>query len=498
MSPIIVAVLLWTLLPAPSVRDVTYPTGRVLTHREQAPLVKGWIVKRFDTLLPALMRREGIDMWILVSREYNDDPVFRSMAPLTTYSSRRRTILVFFDRGDSRPSMNSGRPELVEGRGTERLSVGRFDYDGLYAVVRTPNDGQWEGLRKVVAERDPRVIGLNVSQAWNHADGLTATEKDNLLETLGAKYAPRVKSAEMLAVGWLESKLPEETEAYRHVMRVAHQVIREAFSNQVIAPGVTTTEDVVWWMRQRVAEMGLGQWFHPSVDIQRKGGLPADLPPDKRVIQRGDLLHCDFGLVYLGLSTDTQHNAYVLREGETEAPAGLRDGLRAANRLQELTLLHAKPGVTGNAALRAALAQAKADGITPSIYCHPIGYHGHAAGPPIGMTDYQQGVPVRGEYVFRPNTWHSIELNATVQVQRLGRSAGPLRARGGRGAARPGVGLGRRAADRLLPDQVACQCPRALGIDKRGRGVVRSSIAAVQILMSSSVIVPDGARRASA
>jgi Xaa-Pro aminopeptidase len=258
---------------------------------------------------------------------------------------------------------------------------------------------------------------VNTSEAWNHADGLTATERDNLMKALGPKYSPRVKSAEMLAVGWLEVKLPEETDAFRHVMRIAHQVIREAFSNQLIVPGVTTSEDVAWWMRQRVAELGLGGWFHPSITIWRRGGVPSDIPPDRRVIQRGDMLHTDFGLVYLGFSTDTQHNAYILRPGETDAPEGLKEGLKAANRLQDLTMQYAKVGATGNEALAKALAHAKSEGITPSIYCHPIGYHGHAAGPPIGMTDYQQGVPARGDYVFRPNTWHSIELNVTHNVK---------------------------------------------------------------------------------
>jgi Xaa-Pro aminopeptidase len=374
----------------------TFPTGRVLSHRDQAAHVKQWIVKRFDDVLPALMRREGIDMWIVVSREYNDDPVFRSMAPLTTFSSRRRTILVFSDKGGK----------------VERVSIGRFDYDAVYTVISTPNDGQWDGLRKYVTDRDPKVIGVNTSDAWNHADGLTANEKEQLLKALGPTFAPRVKSAEMLAVGWLETKLPEETAAYRHVMTIAHQIIREAFSNDVITPGKTTTDDVLWWMRQRVADYGLDSWFHPSVSIQREGGkvLPS------RVILPGDLLHTDFGLVYLGLSTDTQHHAYVLKPGETDAPAGIKAGLAAANRLQDITMAHAKAGVTGNAALAAALAQAKSEGIVPSIYCHPIGYHGHGAGPPIGMTDYQQGVPVRGEYIFRPDTWHSIELNVTHRV----------------------------------------------------------------------------------
>ncbi len=401
--PLVAALVLGASL-APAAQ--TLPTNRVLTHREQAPLQYRWIEQRFKTLLPSLMRREGIDMWIIVSREYNDDPVFRSMAPVTTYSSRRRTILVFFDRGGD--------------KGVEHLSIGRFDYDGLFTLERTDNDGQWQGLRKVVEARNPKVIGVDVSENDNHADGLTANERDNLLKAIGPTYAPRVKSAEMLAVGWLEAKLPEETDAYRHVMRVAHQVIAEAFSNQVIVPGVTTNEDVAWWMRQRVAEMGLGQWFHPTITVWRKGGVPTPTPAGGHVIQRGDMLHCDFGIVYLGFSTDTQHNAYLLLPGETDAPQGLKDGLKAGNRLQELTWQYATIGATGNQALAGALAQAKKEGLKPSIYCHPIGYHGHAAGPPIGMTDYQEGVPGRGDYVFRPNTWHSIELNVTHAVKEWG------------------------------------------------------------------------------
>ena len=387
---------------APALDAVDYPSTRVLTHREQAPLVRSWIEQRFDTVLPQVMRRTGIDMWIIVSREYNDDPVFRSMAPLTTFSSRRRTILVFFDRGGD--------------KGVERLSVGRFDYDKLFTLYPTHNDAQFDGLRKLVDERQPKVIGIDESNEWNHADGITANEKRRLIEALGPEHAKKVRSAEALAVGWLEVKIEPELEAFRHVMRVAHMVIGEAFSNAVITPGTTTTEDVAWWMRQRVVEMGLGKWFHPSVSIQRKGGTkPGDI-----VIQRGDLLHTDFGLVYLGLSTDTQHHAYVLKEGETDAPQGLKDGLEAANRLQDLVMEYAKVGRTGNQALKDVRTKALAEGITPSIYCHPIGYHGHAAGPPIGMTDYQDGVPVRGDDVFRPNTWHSIELNALVPVKEWG------------------------------------------------------------------------------
>ena len=384
--------------PAPA--TFPNPAERVLTHREQNALVTPWISKRFDTVLPGLMTREGIDMWIIPTREYNEDPVFASMSPLTYFASRRRTILVFYNPGGGRP--------------VERYSVGRFDYDGLYTIINTPNDLQWDGLRGLVDQKNPKTIGINESDAWNHADGITANEKRRLLDALGPMHAAKVRSAEMLAVSWLEVKIPDELEAYRHAMQVAHLVIREAFSNRVITPGKTTNEDVVWWMRQRVAELGLGSWFQPSINISRRGGVQP--PRGPATIQPGDMLHTDFGIVYMGFSTDTQHNAYVLRPGETEAPAGLKDGLKRANRLQDLTMQFARLERTGNQALADALAQAKKEGLTPSIYCHAIGYHGHAAGPPIGMTDYQQGVPVRGDYVFRPNTWHSIELNVTHNV----------------------------------------------------------------------------------
>ena len=375
------------------------PAQRVLTHREQNELVTPWIRKRFDTVLPGLMTREGIDMWIIPTREYNEDPVFASMSPMTYFSSRRRTILVFYNPGGGKP--------------VERYSIGRFDYDKLYTMYPTSNDGQYEGLHKLVEEKNPKVIGIDESDSWNHADGITANEKRRLLDALGPTYTGRVKSAEMLAVGWLEVKIPEELEAYRHVMKAAHMVIREAFSNKVVTPGKTTSEDVVWWMRQRVAELGLGSWFHPSITIWRKGGKG---PAPAGVIQPGDMLHTDFGIVYLGFSTDTQHNAYVLRPGETDAPAGLKEGLKRGNRLQDLTMQFARLERSGNQALADALGQARKEGLVPSIYCHAIGYHGHAAGPPIGMTDYQEGVPVRGNYVFRPNTWHSIELNVTHNV----------------------------------------------------------------------------------
>ena len=196
-------------------------------------------------------------------------------------------------------------------------------------------------------------------------------------------------------------------------MAIAHKIIADAFSRNVIMPGVTTTDDVVWWMRERIAELKLGTWFQPSISIQRP---KTDETKGSRVIHRGDLLHCDMGITYLGLNTDTQEHAYVLRQGEGDAPKGLRDALAQGNRLQDIFLAEFKELKTGNEILAAALKKAKDEGLKPSIYTHPLGFHGHAAGPTIGLWDKQSGVPGEGDYPLFYDTCFSIELNVKASV----------------------------------------------------------------------------------
>jgi Xaa-Pro aminopeptidase len=276
---------------------------------------------------------------------------------------------------------------------------------------------QWAKLAEVVRERNPKVIGINESDEDNYGDGLTASLRARLAAAIGPEYARRLKPAERVAVRVLERRTAEELTLYPQMMAIAHAIIAEAFSNQVITPGVTTTDDVVWWMRQRSLELGFVNWFHPSVSVQR----PKDSPfKDTRVIQRGDLLHCDFGIVYLNLCTDTQQQAYVLREGETDAPAGLKRALAMGNRLQDIHMEELKPGRTGNQVLAAALGRAKGEGLRPQIYSHPLGVHGHAAGAPVGLTDRQDGVPGEGDYPFFASTVHSIELNNRADVPEWG------------------------------------------------------------------------------
>jgi methionine aminopeptidase len=240
------------------------------------------------------------------------------------------------------------------------------------------------------------------------------------MDALSEKYKQRVVSAEELAIGWLETRTAKEMVVYRQVMRIAHEIIAEGFSEQVIQPGITTTDDVVWYYRERIRELGLTAWFHPTVDVQRADPGEGDSNrsfsrrPDAAVIQPGDLVHCDFGITYLGLNTDTQENAYILKAGETDAPEYLKAAFNKGLETMDFLTNEFATGRTGNEILADALHKAKAAGLKPTIYTHPIGYHGHGAGPTIGLWDQQEGVPGKGDYPMYPNTAYSIELNTRV------------------------------------------------------------------------------------
>jgi Xaa-Pro aminopeptidase len=388
--------------------------------RQQDEIRQGWLKARLERVLPALMRRHGVSMWIVVCREYNEDPVFFSLVSPSVMAARRRTILVFNDRG----------PE----KGVERLALGGGSNGGLYEVYRDPEvenrelwgNAQWLTLRRLVDDRKPASIGVNISHTHAFSDGLSAGEREQLEAALGPWTAKLVR-AENLPLEYVSLRLPEMLPHYQQMMRIVHKLIARAFSSEVITPGKTTNEDVVWWLRQRVNDMGLGEWFPPSVNVQRPGagarnfGATADR--GSVVIQRGDHLHTDFGLVGMGLATDTQHVGYVLKEGEQDAPPGLRRALLNSNRLQDLLLERMRPGRSGNEVLADTLQAMKDAGIDGTVYTHPIGDHGHGAGPLIGLWDRQQGVPGRGDTLLLPSTWFSIELQATTAVPEWGGQA---------------------------------------------------------------------------
>lgn len=384
--------------------------AQILSERDQARVVDEILEERFKTLLPELMDRASIDMWVLISREYNEDPVLRTMLPATWLNARRRTILVFY-RDRQKDTL-------------ERLAIARYDIGEHISSAWDPEaePDQWKALLDVITENDPEKIGLNYSEDFNIADGIVKTDYELFMEVLPAKYRERIVSAEKLAIGWIETRTEKEMELYKELVNITKDIIEEAFSQKVIVPGVTTTDDVVWWMRQKVTGMGLETWFHPTVDIQRKEeGLKNHIEAfsagyGDKVIQPGDLLHCDFGISYLRLNTDCQQHAYVLKKGETEAPDFLQHALNKGNRLQDILTSNFKTGRTGNEILKRALEEAKAEGLQPSIYTHPLGLYGHSAGPTIGMWDAQEGVAGAGDYPLYPKTVYAIELNNTVAI----------------------------------------------------------------------------------
>jgi Xaa-Pro aminopeptidase len=416
------------MLPAVQPPRVERPFG---TLREQAAEQQLWLDERMRTVLPALMRKHKVDMWVVPMREYNEDPVFTSLVSPTTFAARRRTIYLFFDE-----CQHPERPELTRGVAPcrlQRIALGGTSQGGVFEAVRstTPaagpaggrvtsqaelwGDAQWQVLKQFIEARRPTRIAINSSRIFAFSDGLSSGEHEGMRAALGPRWTARFVRAEALPLELIATRLPGEEAMFARMTAVAWQIIETAFSNQVIQPGVTRTDDVVWWMRQRVNDLGLGTWFHPSVEVQRRGATDADLG-ENPIIQRGDVLHCDFGITALRLNTDTQHMGYVLRDGETAPPAGLVTALERSNRLQDIVLTELRPGRTGNEILKASRERMRAEGIDGTIYSHPIGLNGHGAGPLIGLWDYQDGVPGRGDALVIPSMWFSIELQATTPV----------------------------------------------------------------------------------
>ncbi|MHA7057327.1 M24 family metallopeptidase [Aquimarina sp. M1] len=390
---------------------ITYNSkAQILPERDRAEIVDQILADRFNKLLPQLMDRTGIDMWILISREYNEDPVLRTMLPAKWLNARRRTILVFYRNKEK---------NTIEQLAVARYNVGKY-IDSAWDKEKEPD--QWKALIDIIAKRDPKKIGINYSKHFGIVDGVVKTDYEAFMNQLPENYKQRVTSAEKLAIAWIETRTEQEMELYKELVQITHNIIAEAFSTKVIKPGTTTTDDVVWWLRQKVTDMGLDTWFHPTVDIQRKNEQLKDHivsfsnRPNDKIIKQGDLIHCDFGITYLRLNTDCQQHAYILKNGEMAPPDYLIKAFSDGNRVQDIFTANFETGKTGNEILSKSLEEGKAEGLKPAIYTHPLGLYGHSSGTTIGMWDSQGGVPVNGDYPLYENTAYAIELNTTVTI----------------------------------------------------------------------------------
>jgi len=389
----------------------------ILPLRERARVYNEVLEWRLDNLLPAIMREEGVEMWVVINFEYDEDPVYMTLVPEPIMSARRLSILIFHDSRDGFKKLTAN----WHGSG----SAGGM-YESIFTDRSMGANHQFTVLADYIREHDPRNIAIDYAphyeyvDEFSHANGLSAFHKDLLEQALDEEYLERLVPSQEIVMRWYETRSPRELSLYRHLAGIGHDLIGEFFSNQVIVPDVTTAEDVRWWIRQRISDLGLDTWFHPSIDIRRSPEDAELYGPDDDVIRRGDLLHCDVGITYLGLNTDMQHNAYVLRIGETEAPEGLRELLRKGNRLQEIHMEEMRPGRTGNEILASILERGNAEGLRPTVYSHPVGPYGHGSGTMFGMTEKQEFVPGTGEHPLHVNTVYAMEFSVAGDVPEWG------------------------------------------------------------------------------
>ncbi len=369
----------------------------IRTIREQYRIRDEILKDRLENLMPRLMKECGVEMWMVIGREYNEDPVFKTLVPSHVKTASRLSCLVFsLDKDGKFEAINLSRPD-------PRLSP-------YYTHAYTTKEDQYDVIARTVLEKNPEKICVNVSSLTAQADGMSKFIWDNLFERLGDRLVPDGH----MAIRWLETRTPREMELYPEIYRIAQDILREAYSLDVITPGVTTTTDVEYYIMQRIDDMGLHAWFAPDVDVQRKG-CPGKRMSDA-VIEKGDIIHTDWGIEYMGLNTDSQRLGYLLRDGETEIPAGILEGFRTGNRFQDIVRENYVTGRTGNEIFFASMEQAKAEGIRPMLYTHPIGNYGHGAGPTIGLYTDQGFVPGRGEIRLFDETCYALELNIVHSV----------------------------------------------------------------------------------
>ncbi len=389
---------------------------KILPYRKQEEVLDRILKERMATILPKVMKRSGIDTWVVACNEYNEDPLLFSLTPCAMFTARRLTILVFhLNEDDSVKAMALTRPNV----GLDSLyeSVWVNQKGSKWCKDPSKAETQMECLNRILTECNSKRIGINVSKDFAFADGLSKSLYDEIYAALSIENRQKLTSAEKLAVGWLESRSKSEMEAYNGIMEIAHTMIKEAFSSRVILPGVTTNLDVKYFMLQTVIDLGLKPWFDFEVSILRKDVGKIE---DEAIILKGDVLHCDVGLTYLRLCTDTQENAYVLKDGEDDAPDHLKKMLHDTNLFQDIVVSCIKEGKSGNEVLKEALNEGKKQGLRPCLYTHPIGYHGHAAGPTIGLYDKQEGVPYNGDYLIYNDTAYSLELNCAFDSEEMG------------------------------------------------------------------------------
>jgi len=412
-KPILIAIILLSFLPALAQNrswEKIPAMPKLLSQREQVNVRESWLQKRSDTILLPMMKKHKVDMWIVVNEEFHSDPVTEFIVPPIPIVGRR-DFFVFVDEGDK----------------LGRYAITRYAEERVQKHFKTVPIGQGglnAAFKKFVEDRDPKTIALNFKGNRGATSGLTYDAYQFLADALGDKYEKRFVAAQKLITDYLDTRLPEELEHYRTGVLATDIITRRAFSNEVITPGKTTVGDVRWWMMQQLNNLGVTTWFQPDLRVQRKqtnvnpaGSTFMPTASESMVIERGDVIHVDFGLIYMGLSTDWQKMGYVLNKGEKDAPAGLKAAMKNTNRLQDIIFSFARAGMTGPDVFEKTMAECKKEGINAMIYSHPLGAQGHGLGAPI---DFRPRITGADEELIRPGSYMSIEMNTSTDVPEWG------------------------------------------------------------------------------
>jgi hypothetical protein len=397
-----------TIISYPQTRDID---KAVLTQKQQSELYNKNLEWKLDNVLPAIMRREKIDMWIIICFENSEDPVYRTLTTRPGDNARRLSILIFHDSKDGFKKLSAT---------WHGAAASGYMYQSIFTDRSNGAEGQFTAVADYIRKADPAKIGINYHTEtiddFSHANGLSHFHYEKLYNSLDAKYQARLVSAKEIIMGWYETRTPWEISFFRHMTGIAHDLIKEFYSNAVITPDVTTTEEASWWIAERIKELKLDCWFMPEIDIKRSSENREKYGKDDIVIRRGDFLHCDVGLSYMGLTTDMQHSAYVLNIGESDAPAGIRALFGKGKRFQDICLGEMTEGSTGNEILKNVLSKGGAEGLNPLMYSHPVNYFGHGSGMTIGRTENQKYLNGTGNRKLYNNTTYALEFSVSAAV----------------------------------------------------------------------------------
>ena len=400
--------LLVTMIALTQTRDIDKP---VLTQKQQSELYNRNLEWKLDNALPAIMRREKIDMWIIICFENSEDPVYRTLTTMPLDNARRLSILIFHDSKDGFRKLSAT---------WHGAAASGYMYQSIFTDRSNGAEGQFTSVADYIRKADPAKIGINYHTEtiddFSHANGLSHYHYEKLFNALDKKYQARLVSAKEIIMGWYETRTPWEISFFTHMTGIAHDLIKEFYSNAVIIPDVTTTEEASWWIAERIKELKLDFWFMPEIDIKRSSDSRARYGKDDIVIRRGDLLHCDVGISYMGLATDMQHSAYVLKSGERDAPAGILALFEKGKRFQDICMAEMIEGMTGNEILKNVLGKGKAEGLNPVMYSHPVNYFGHGSGMTIGITENQKFLNGTGNRKLYNNTSYALEFSVSSAV----------------------------------------------------------------------------------